>query len=163
VVVDDLEQLAWLGDTTGLHLGPDWHVVEADLEGTRADQLSLHGIAEEEGHHTCVYFVLQHPGSPARSLHAKEREGVEGGEDHEDQEYLADAEQLCGLKSVAARGKVVTTDGHLWVFLLQYTGILLKYLLISSGVAVEELYSRTHQLGQLRLRDVLLGLQTCLA
>ena len=31
---------------------------------------------------------------------------------------------------VAARGKVVTTDGHLWVFLLQYTGILLKYLKI---------------------------------
>ena len=53
-----------------------------------------------KGDLTCVYFVLQHPGSPARSLHAKEREGVEGGEDHEDQEYLADAEQLCGLKSV---------------------------------------------------------------
>ena len=52
VVINDLEELSRLGNAAGLYLGPDWHVVEADLEGTRADQLSLHGIAEEEGHHT---------------------------------------------------------------------------------------------------------------
>ena len=52
LVINDLEQFSGLRDPAGLHLGPDRHVVEADLKGTRADQLSLHGIAEEEGHHT---------------------------------------------------------------------------------------------------------------
>ena len=100
VVINDLEEFSRLGDAARLYLRPDWHVVQTDLEGSRADELSLDCIAQEESHHTGIDFVLQHPGSPARSLHAQERVGVEGGEDHEDQEYLADAEQLCGLKSV---------------------------------------------------------------
>jgi len=66
------------------------------------------------------------------------------------------------LQSVASRGEIVATDGDFWVFLLQYTGILLKYLLIPSGVAVEELDGRSHELGQLRLGDILLSIQACL-
>ena len=52
VVVNDLEQFPGLRDTAGLHLGPDRHVVETDLEGPGADELGLYCIAEEESHHT---------------------------------------------------------------------------------------------------------------
>ena len=162
VVVDDLEQLAWLGDTTGLHLGPDWHVVEADLEGTRADQLSLHGIAEEEGHHTwhdvitlktvkrrpymrifCSPASRQpSPESPRQRKGRGWRRRGPWGSGVSCRCWTVVRLEVCNRniklsencldrsQPVAARGKVVTTDGHLWVFLLQYTGILLKYLKI---------------------------------
>ena len=61
---------------------------------------------------------------------------------------------------VAARRKVVPTDGDVRVFLLQYSRILLKHLLVSSGVAVHEPDGRAHELGQLWLRNVLLTLNT---
>jgi len=58
VVVNDLEQFSGLRDPARLHLGPDRHVVETDLEGSRADQLGLDCIAEEESHHTGIDLVL---------------------------------------------------------------------------------------------------------
>ena len=58
---------------------------------------------------------------------------------------------------VAARRKVVPTDGDVRVFLLQYSRILLKYLLVTSGVAVHEPDGRAHELGQLGLGNVLLA------
>ena len=69
MIVNDLEQLSWLRNPPWLYLGPDWHVVQTDLEGPGADELGLHRVAEEEGHHAGVYLVLQHPGSPGRGLH----------------------------------------------------------------------------------------------
>jgi len=64
---------------------------------------------------------------------------------------------LGSLKSKAAWGKIVPTDREVRVFLLQYTGILLKYLLVSSGIAVEEFDGGTHHLRHLWSRNVLLG------
>ena len=99
VVIDDLEEFSRLGDAARLYLRPDWHVVQTDLEGSRADELSLDCIAQEESHHTGIDFVLQHPGSPGWSLHTKEGEGVERGQNHHYKENLDDAEKLCGLQS----------------------------------------------------------------
>ena len=58
VVINDLEELSRLRNAAGLYLGPDWHVVETDLESSSADELCLHCIAEEECHHTGVDLVL---------------------------------------------------------------------------------------------------------
>jgi len=162
VVVNDLEEFSGLGDAARLYLGPDGHVVQTDLEGPGADELGLHRVTQEESHHAGVDLVLQHPSGPGWSLNTEEGEGVEGGQNHHYEENLQDTEYLCSLQSVATRGEVVATDGDFWVFLLQYTGILLKYLLITSGVAVEELDGRPHELGQLRLGNVLLSVKACL-
>jgi len=64
---------------------------------------------------------------------------------------------LGSLKSKAAWGKVVPADREVWVFLLQYTGILLKYLLVSSGIAVEEFDGGTHHLRHLREQECPFG------
>jgi len=129
-----------------------------DLKGARADELRLHSVTEKEGHHAGVDLILQHPGCPGGRLLPDCLEGVEGGEYHEDDGKLDYTKELCGLEPEATRRVVVPTDEHVWVFLLQYSGILLKHPLVASGVAVEELDGGAHQLGELGLGDVLLGL-----
>jgi len=64
---------------------------------------------------------------------------------------------LGGLKAESTRGEIISTDGKVRVFLLQYTGILLKYLLVSSGVTVQEFDGGAHHLGHLGRRNILLG------
>ena len=77
MVVNNLKQFPGLGNATRLYLGPDWHVVQTDLECAGGDELGLHGVTEEEGHHAGVDLVLQHPGDPGWSVHAKEWEWIE--------------------------------------------------------------------------------------
>ena len=77
VVINNLEQLSWLRYSARLYLGPDWHVVEADLEGPGGDELGLHGVTEEERHHTRVNLVFQHPGSPGGGVHTQKWKWVE--------------------------------------------------------------------------------------
>jgi hypothetical protein len=64
---------------------------------------------------------------------------------------------LGSLKAESTRGEIISTDRKVRVFLLQYTGILLKYLLVSSGVAVQEFDGGAHHLGHLGCRNILLG------
>ena len=85
------------------------------------------------------------------------------------------------MEAEAARGEIISTDGKVGVFLLQYTGILLKYLrkkkiesgfsspskslnihlLVSSGVTVQEFDGWTHHLGHLGGWNILLGSSFC--
>ena len=64
----------------------------------KPDELGLDCITEEECHHAGVDLVLQHPGSPAGSVHSEEGEGVEGGENHEDEEKFTNTNYLGGLQ-----------------------------------------------------------------
>jgi len=64
---------------------------------------------------------------------------------------------LGGLEAESTRREIISTDGKVGVFLLQYTGILLKYLLVSSGVTVQELDGGAHHLGHLGCWNVFLG------
>ena len=50
----------------------------------------------------------------------------QGGQGH-DKEF-DDTENLGGLEAESTRREIISTDGKVGVFLLQYTGILLKYL-----------------------------------
>jgi len=118
VIINYLKQFPRLRNTTRLYLGPDRHVVQRYLESSRADELGLDCITEEECHHAGVDLVLQHPGSPAGSVHSEEGEGVEGGENHEDEEKFTNTNYLGGLQPVATGREVVSTDGDIWVFLL---------------------------------------------
>ena len=95
VIINNLKQFSGLGNTARLYLGPDRHVVQLDLECSRAnkifkyysneleevvhvpDELGLDSITEEECHHARVDLVLQHPGRPGGSVHVKEGERVE--------------------------------------------------------------------------------------
>ena len=69
--------------------------VDSDLEGPRADELSLHGVDEEESHQARVNFVLQRPadeGGCWSELHVGP--GVEVEHDHGDDDHLDHADDL---------------------------------------------------------------------
>jgi len=159
LVVNNLEQFLRLRNPPCLHLAPYWHVIHRDLESSRGDELSFHSVAQEESHHASVQLVLHHPGPPPRRGLTKLLERIEGYKHSKDDHHLHHADCLGDLKPVPQRSEIVASDGEVWVFLLQYTGILLKYLLVPSRVAVQELYARSHQvLGELWLRNVFVSL-----
>jgi len=152
-----LEEFSRLRYSASLNLGPHRHVIQRNLKGSSADKLSLNSVEEEEGHHACVDLVVKQPLSPTRSRLAHTRKRVKAGQDHHDDKKFDDTENLGGLQAESARGEIISTDGKVWVFLLQYTGILLKYLLVSSGVTVQEFDGGAHHLGHLGRRNILLG------
>jgi len=159
LVVDNLEQFVRLRNSSGLDLAPYWHIVHRNLECSRGDELSFQGVAEKESHHARVQLVLHHPRPPARGHGAKLLERIERHEHSDDDHHLQHADSLWGLKPVPPRREVIARNGEVWVFLLQYTCVLLKYPLVTSRVTVEELNAGAHQvLGELGLGDVLLGI-----
>jgi len=157
LILNDLEQLPRLRYSASLNLGPHRHVIQCNLKGPRADKLSLNSVEEEESHHASVDLVVEEPLSPARGGLAHTGKWVKAGQDHHDDEEFDDTENLGGLEAEAAGGEIISTDGKVRVFLLQYTGILLKYLLVSSGVTVQEFDGWTHHLGHLGGWNILLG------
>ena len=85
VGVDDLEKFRGLRNSARLQLGPDGHVVDGDLESAGGHELTLDGVADEEEHHAGVHLVLEGPGEGWRRVHAHHGEGVEGGQDANDE------------------------------------------------------------------------------
>lgn len=139
VVLNDLEQLWRLRDSTALDLAPDGHVVQADLEGARGDELALDGVADEEDHEAGVELMVNQRLIEGWSLDEPEEwEWVERRQDCHEQNHLEDAQDL-REHHFPVRGRVVVAlDGELWVLLLQRVSILLKYLAVTSGIAIEE-------------------------
>lgn len=115
VVVNYLKQFSGLRNAARLNLGPDRHVVEADLESPGGDELGLHGVTEEEGHHAGVDLVLQHPGCPGRSVHTQEWEWIERREDHQNDYEFTNANNLGGLQP-ANKNILVPQLEHLCLF-----------------------------------------------
>jgi len=157
LILDDLEKFPRLWDTASFYLGPNRHVVESDLKRSCTDKLSFHSIEKEEGHHAGVDFIVEEPLSPAWSRLSHASKWVKAGKNHHNDEKFENTKTLGGLKSEATGREVITLDVEVWVFLLQYSCILLKYLLVPSGVTVEELYCGAHQLGHLGGGYIFLG------
>jgi len=157
VVLDDLEHLWRLRDPTRLQLGPHRHPVQGYLECARGYELRLDGVGEEEDHEARVHLVLDQPRVPTRRWLPQELEGVEAPQDEHYQQDLAQAQNLRGLKPPPWRVEVVSLDGQLRVFVLQYSGILLKYLPVPSGIAVQELDGGSRHHGGVLGRGDLLG------
>lgn len=79
LVLNDLHQLGRIRYPTRLQFGPDWHVVELNLERTRRYQVCLEEVAHEEDHHAPVDFVLMQPVKPLRRGLVEELERVASG------------------------------------------------------------------------------------
>ena len=71
------------------------------------------------------------------SFSAREREWVESAQDGHNEQDLGHAQELSELHLPSWRREVVSFDGELRVFLLQYSGILLKYLPVPSGITTK--------------------------
>lgn len=88
VAVDDLEKFSRLRYPACLQLGPDWHVVERDLESTRLHELTLYEVGQEEEHHAGIEFIFRAPDPPRWPWLVDVFEDVDATEDTENDDHL---------------------------------------------------------------------------
>lgn len=142
VRVEDLEHLLDIWHVTGLQLGPNGNVVQSDLEGPRGQEVSLHHVADEEGHQTREDLVALSPGPNCRGVGTKERERVLAGDDDEDGDELQVGDQVTSEPVEGGGGVVFPLDADVWINPADGLGVFLEDFTVPSGDAVAELENR---------------------
>jgi len=117
--VDDVEQLQRFGDPPTADFGPDLVVVQVDLEGPSANQLSLHHPGKEEGQHTAVHLIGEKPGPDTRSRCSQIVEGIHSHGDEDDHEDLHQTQAVGDLHLWERRTEGVADYANLWIALLK--------------------------------------------
>ena len=88
------EELGRCQNSAVLNLRPDKYVVELDLERAGRQKRILKRIRQEERHQTGVQFVVEYPGLNRRRHELIEEARPAVHQHHDDEDYLADAQEL---------------------------------------------------------------------
>lgn len=149
MVVNNLKEFWWLRYTTCFQLWPNRNIIKGDLKCTCRNELTLNGITEKEDHHTGIDFVVHKPRPPGWSFLSKPLPHVNPGNDHYYEEEFGSSKHLRHPHLPIWRRVVVPQDGDFRIFFSQDVGILLKNLLVTSRVTIQNPERGSHQVVEL--------------